>query len=530
MFRTRTHRNPTNHHYSRQPFFAQGSADRAATAFFSSQPAGVLQRMPEPTQMPEEEEPVQMQTEDTSLQRESMIEDEEEQKVAQPKALTTEAIQRKCVACAEEQQEQSTLHPKLTVGQPNDQYEQEADQVADQVVGQLQTPQTTFVQPKPAIAASITPLVMRQGKDAVTASPQTQQGIQRTRGGGKPIDQAVRGSMEQAFGADFSGVRVHADGKADQLNRSLNARAFTTGPDIYFKQGEYQPGSQPGQKLLAHELTHIVQQRGSSTIISRQEIPPNPMDDPRMHPSGAPNANSCDAPSGCPPHFCEPYDSESYARHQRTQLLPTLMAGIAVAVGRRVVPLWHEYLLGGSAPKNLTSDFGADFAASPTTADTSLYLRNALQTAIASSPSVVPASPMTTDMTSWVSSEVAAINTAGDAHEMNFNVPSDIAGNLAGGIGANQTACQAGAQPSPFNDQRLATVGVEFTPNPDGTVIAQPVIQYTVKDTIDLCPGNCGTELEQLATVPMSQFEATGISGDVPFTVNFVHRPPAFQV
>jgi hypothetical protein len=524
MLRSRSHQNTDQRHQASRPFFAQGARSQAANPFFQSPRSNMVQRMAEPTSMPEEEEsPVQMQAEETTLQRETIMEEEEE--VAQPAT-----IQRKCAACATEQ-DQTTLQPKLTVGQPNDQYEQEADQVADQVVSSLQTPQDSSVQPKQATTPSITPLVMRQGEGKATAHLHTAQQIQQTRGSGHPLDRSIRGSMEKAFGADFSGVRIHAGSQANRLNRSLNARAFTTGQDIYFKQGEYQPGSQSGQKLLAHELTHVVQQQGSSTMIARQTMPPpNPMDDPRMHPSGAPNAASCAAPSGCPPHFCEPYDSESYARHQRTQMLPTLMVGIAAAVGRRVVPLWHEYLLGGSAPKNLTSDFGSDFAASPTTADTSIYLMNALQTAIASSPFVVPASSTTTDMTAWVSSEVAAINTPGDTHEMNFNVPSDIAGNLAGGIGANQTACQSGAQPSPFNDQRLATVGIEFTPNPDGTVTAQPVIHYTVKDTIDLCPGNCGTELEQLATVPMSQFEATGISGDIPFTVNFVHRPPSFQV
>jgi ribonuclease HI len=66
--------------------------------------------------------------------------------------------------------------------------------------------------------------------------------------------------MDRAFGSDFSGVRVHTDDRADRLNRSLDARAFTTGKDVFFRQGEYQPGSPAGNKLLAHELTHVVQQ------------------------------------------------------------------------------------------------------------------------------------------------------------------------------------------------------------------------------------------------------------------------------
>ncbi|MFZ0746400.1 MAG: DUF4157 domain-containing protein, partial [Terracidiphilus sp.] len=68
--------------------------------------------------------------------------------------------------------------------------------------------------------------------------------------------------MEGALGADFSGVRVHVDPQSDALNRTLSARAFTTGQDIFFSQGAYQPGSSTGRELIAHELTHVVQQDG----------------------------------------------------------------------------------------------------------------------------------------------------------------------------------------------------------------------------------------------------------------------------
>ena len=84
--------------------------------------------------------------------------------------------------------------------------------------------------------------------------------IQSAKGGGAPLHDGVRSSMEQGFGADFSGVRVHTGGQADALNRSLNARAFTTGNDIFFGQGQYNPGNSGGQELIAHELTHTVQQ------------------------------------------------------------------------------------------------------------------------------------------------------------------------------------------------------------------------------------------------------------------------------
>jgi hypothetical protein len=93
-------------------------------------------------------------------------------------------------------------------------------------------------------------------------NPRVEDSITRKRGGGQALDKGVRGQMESFFDADFSGVRVHTDREADGLNRQLNARAFTTGQDIFFKEGAYNPGSSGGRELLAHELTHVVQQTG----------------------------------------------------------------------------------------------------------------------------------------------------------------------------------------------------------------------------------------------------------------------------
>ena len=88
--------------------------------------------------------------------------------------------------------------------------------------------------------------------------------IEKKRGGGQPIPADTRQHMEGVMGTDFSGVRVHTDSHSDTLNQSLNAKAFTTGSDIFFSQGTYSPHSQAGQKLLAHELTHVVQQGASA--------------------------------------------------------------------------------------------------------------------------------------------------------------------------------------------------------------------------------------------------------------------------
>ncbi len=106
--------------------------------------------------------------------------------------------------------------------------------------------------------------VSGKGRGEVEAAAEVETGIQRARGGGgQPLSSAVRAQMEPAFKADFSGVRVHADAAADSLSRSVNARAFTTGQDIFFRAGEHNPGSSSGRELLAHELTHVVQQNGN---------------------------------------------------------------------------------------------------------------------------------------------------------------------------------------------------------------------------------------------------------------------------
>jgi len=86
--------------------------------------------------------------------------------------------------------------------------------------------------------------------------------ITASRGGGASLDSGVQSRFSDSLG-DLSDVRVHTDDRADQLNRSVSARAFATGTDVYFARGEYSPGSPSGDRLIAHELAHVVQQRGA---------------------------------------------------------------------------------------------------------------------------------------------------------------------------------------------------------------------------------------------------------------------------
>jgi Domain of unknown function (DUF4157) len=103
----------------------------------------------------------------------------------------------------------------------------------------------------------------------MAVSPEIESSIQQARGSGQPLAESIRNPMEQAFGTDFSGVRVHTDERSDRLNRSVQAKAFTTKQDIFFRDNFYKPNSQEGQKLIAHELTHIVQQNGD--VVQRSQ-------------------------------------------------------------------------------------------------------------------------------------------------------------------------------------------------------------------------------------------------------------------
>ena len=103
-----------------------------------------------------------------------------------------------------------------------------------------------------------------------TITPKLTQQLQRSKGGGRPLAPPVRNQMESAFGADFSTVKVHTDTSAVQMNQALGARAFTNGADIYFNQGNYSVNNTEGKRLLAHELTHVVQQGASGARVGEQ--------------------------------------------------------------------------------------------------------------------------------------------------------------------------------------------------------------------------------------------------------------------
>ena len=165
------------------------------------------------------------------------------------------------------------IQTRLTVGPAGDEYEREADRVAKQVVGmsqpvQRQGPEEEEEELQAKVLQrqdeeeelQMKPILRQMGMEGGDAEPDIEQSIQHARGSGEPIPDDVRSSMEGAFGADFSGVKVHTGSESDAPNNSLSASAFTTGQDIFVRRQDYNPGSRKGQELLAHELTLVVQQ------------------------------------------------------------------------------------------------------------------------------------------------------------------------------------------------------------------------------------------------------------------------------
>ena len=189
------------------------------------------------------------------------------------RAFGNQAAQRMGVA--------PTIQPKLAVSSPGDAFEQEADRVASAVLSASPTPPSMIHR---ADAAT------RGSADVPTVQPGLENKLASGGGGGRPLSQELRGFFEPRFGRDLGGVRVHNDAESAAAAKELNAHAFTHGQDIYFAGGQYQPHSDSGRRLIAHELTHTLQQsesapaparssgpgiqRAATHIIQRDEAPP----------------------------------------------------------------------------------------------------------------------------------------------------------------------------------------------------------------------------------------------------------------
>lgn len=226
--------------------------------------------------------PVQRQLAESEMVPEP---EKEEEKILQAKAIdsaplikehvTGDKLQRQAMEAEEDDEEKTPVQAKVLSPAPaikhflnnsGGKLQQQATEEADE--------DETDVQPKanPAQRAAVPPRLETQ--------------ISRSQSTGQPLSKSTQHLMESRFNHDFSRVRVHTDGTAAQMNHNLNAQAFTHGHDIYFGQGQYQPQTRPGQHLLAHELTHTIQQkpdvikRFSNATPSSDLIQQQPIKDP----------------------------------------------------------------------------------------------------------------------------------------------------------------------------------------------------------------------------------------------------------
>jgi Domain of unknown function (DUF4157) len=173
---------------------------------------------------------------------------------------------------------QRLIQAKLMIGQAGDIYEQEAERTAERIVTSSLAPGSErkcacggIAGPEAECAEcrrkrlDLRPRASSQS-EALSVPPIVYDVL---RSPGYSLDEASRTAMESHFGYDFSKVRVHTDGQASISAREIGARAYTAGQDVVFAAGQYAPASQEGRRLLAHELTHVVQQGASATEIQR---------------------------------------------------------------------------------------------------------------------------------------------------------------------------------------------------------------------------------------------------------------------
>jgi hypothetical protein len=206
-----------------------------------------------------EEEELQAKSDISNIQREG----EEEEEIQAKSDISN--IQR-------EGEEEEEIQAKSDISNIQREGEEEEIQAKPDISNIQREGEEEEIQAKSDISA-----IQREGEEEeIQAKPQNKSlgggavstdietTIQSAKSVGSPLDAGLQRKMGKAMGADFSGVKVHTDSQSDKLNRSLSSRAFATGPNLFFKQGEYNPGSKTGQELIAHELTHVVQQNGGS--------------------------------------------------------------------------------------------------------------------------------------------------------------------------------------------------------------------------------------------------------------------------
>jgi len=462
--------------------------------------------------------------------------------------------------------------------------------------------------------------------------------------------------MEPRFGHDFGSVRVHSDSQAARAANSVHALAYTLGRDIYFASGQFAPESAGGKRLLAHELTHVVQQAGHDTadnvvqracntaicptptdciLISKSPTgtrylfvkgsdefeagekarletaaralpvgatvdilgmassdggadfnerlschradaaaavfaaagkasnlaykeatgevpgtdndanfrgvdiviqsptpsPPTPAPPTPAQPAPSVPVDSCPCPAAtpsCPATYCSAM-GRRWAMADRLTSGPVLEAALTVLAGSAVGTIYNQFIWGGlSGVMTLSSSLTNEFATICQTAVATNHIMTAIINAIwGHYPASTPVGPI--PLSTIAPTAAGDIGTPGNANELVYCGATNAPGLLAGGIGTTQLSTLVGAIPSTQNDSRSATGQIDVSrhtlPGGGSRLVFTPTVDIEVKDTVDFCPGNCGDRAAQVATVPLSRWEASGISGDVAFVTKFAAPP-----
>ncbi|HEV3037642.1 MAG TPA: DUF4157 domain-containing protein [Candidatus Angelobacter sp.] len=391
----------------------------------------------------------------------------------------------------------------LTLNQPGDQYEQEAERVAEQV---MRMPEPANMQRQAASSGAADTLqrkctdceeeenqLQRQGTGAgpAAAPPIVHEVLSSP---GQPLDASTRRFMEPRFGHDFGHVRVHADDKAGESAEAIQALAYTMRNNIVFAPRRFAPESSIGKRLLAHELAHVIQQSGSEAVVQRQ--------------------NECDDPT-----FCTPYDTPAEATAAKADLFANLIPKLLIWFGPEVASLWIRYLTrqrGDSLNRvvfdtdgnNVVESFKSSGAIKDDQ-DKVLDLIESRMSGIILSDYV----PTMYGLSTFLSADEMV-------RDINFSNPFSIAGNIAGGISGSDAGpdLRRIEWGNVFLERKPLAGGIGYTN-------LETTLHYEVLDAIDFCPGSCGATIEQQYTIPLSRLEATGEAYDVPFSVKFV--PPS---
>jgi len=316
-------------------------------------------------------------------------------------------------------------------------------------------------------------------------APEVQSYIELVNGGGQPLPESVRSYFEPRFGRDFGDVRVHADSTAEEATQAVNAHAFTVGRDIMFCAGQYDPGSEGGKRLLAHELTHVVQQDVSRNYrVQRQ--------------------------------FCKPYKSAAEIAEARAKAVDQFVPALTAIFGSDVGALWTSFIMRRPGDSLVPVVFDKPGNSIHDAFANSHAIANEQNTILGLIADRIGRISLMDHMWTLMSID-KFISPAEKELSTDFDNPVSIPGNIAGGIGLSDAG---------WDYRRILRGNVSFVKKPHfsglfSTVLIKTTLLFEVGDAIDFCPGQSGALVEQPMTIPLSRLEASREAYDVPYVVRF---------